>query len=342
MALNYSHLISLTDTVGIFEHAKYNKARLDHGYCVDDVARALLLIERNQPDDSIVLNLRHIYFDFLRQAQSPDGAFINRRDIAGNWNGEPEVSDHWGRALWALGAAFAYDQDRDIAYEALQRFELGVQNRSAHLRSMLFASLGASTILEIDPDNQPATRLLRSTTDRIDALSQSATPQENWPWPEPRLTYANAILPEVLILAGTHLDNSAYLTLGIELLSWLLKIESAASHFSVTPTNGYGPTEQRSTFDQQPIEIAALVDACSSAYKVTNDPVWLAYIARGANWFSGSNDSKTMMYDPLTGAGFDGLTATGRNHNRGAESTIAYLSVMDQYQRQLMRQHVFS
>jgi hypothetical protein len=32
------------------------------------------------------------------------------------------------------------------------------------------------------------------------------------------------------------------------------------------------------------------------------------------------------MVDPLTGAGFDGLHAVGRNQNQGAESTLAALS----------------
>ena len=35
-----------------------------------------------------------------------------------------------------------------------------------------------------------------------------------------------------------------------------------------------------------------------------------------------------------TGAGFDGLTATGVNLNCGAESTLAYLSVMQQARRE--------
>ena len=35
------------------------------------------------------------------------------------------------------------------------------------------------------------------------------------------------------------------------------------------------------------------------------------------------------MHDPATGAGFDALTNTGRNENAGAESTIAYLSVVN-------------
>jgi hypothetical protein len=39
------------------------------------------------------------------------------------------------------------------------------------------------------------------------------------------------------------------------------------------------------------------------------------------------------MYDPVTGGGYDGLTAAGRNTNQGAESTLALLSTLQQDRR---------
>ncbi|MBU6347478.1 MAG: hypothetical protein KGQ38_02560 [Actinomycetales bacterium] len=333
MPLNLEHLISLSDGVGIFEHAKYFTPRLDHGYCVDDVARALILIERNQPDHDAAMDLRKTYFQFLRQAQSSDGAFINRLDVAGRWTGEPEVSDHWGRALWALGTTFNRESDRDIAYEALQRFELGAQNRSAYLRSMMFAALGSAQVLEIDSQNQPALALLKITANRIMNMAENVPADQKWIWPERRLTYANAVLPEVLLLAGYYLNEPEYIATGIRLLQWLLAQESTLTHLSVTPVAGYGIGEQRQIYDQQPIEVAALVDAGVTAYNLTGDPTWLEVVARGNAWFHGVNDSGVLMHEPDIGAGFDGLTKSGRNENSGAESTIAYLSTVDQFER---------
>ena len=337
MPLNYSHLLALSDDVGIFEHAKYNKARIEHGYCVDDVARALILIERNQPESATLQNQRLTYLQFLREAQTDAGEFINRKSYAGTWNGPAEITDHWGRALWAFGSTFQLDQDSDVAYEALQRFELGAQNRSQYLRSMLFAALGAAAVLDVAGNNAIAKELLNDAAEAIDTNDVSGLEEENWIWPERKLTYANAALPEVLILAGVHLKNRDFLVRGIVLLKWLLDIESKAPHFSVTPVGGRTSSGIVTNFDQQPIEIAALVDACSTAFRVTHDTQWLTYIARGARWFAGSNDSRIQMHDPLTGAGFDGLTQNGRNHNCGAESTIAYLSVMDQYNRHFVK-----
>jgi hypothetical protein len=41
------------------------------------------------------------------------------------------------------------------------------------------------------------------------------------------------------------------------------------------------------------------------------------------------------MIDSVTGAGFDGLTAEGRNENRGAESTLSALRTF-QHARRLL------
>ena len=334
MSLPYTHLKTLSDDIGIFEHAKYRVPRIEHGYCVDDVARALILIERNQPSDVTIQQLRHTYFQFLRNAQAPNGKFINRCDIYGQWTGPAETTDHWGRGMWALGTVVAKDQDELLVAEALWRFEHAARHRSEFLRSMMFASLGALAILRSDTTSTTATNLIHDATKSVLMKLELMTDlNREWFWPEQRLTYANAIIPETLILAGEALNDLETLEVGLEMLQWLIEQESNNSHFSVTPVGGYEPTAPREKFDQQSIEVAALVDACASAFDVTGNTEWLPYIARGLRWFEGSNDSGVVMHDPETGAGFDGLTADGRNENCGAESTICYLSVLDQYQR---------
>ncbi|GAA1975788.1 hypothetical protein [Microbacterium pumilum] len=41
-----AHLAALTDTNGVFEHAEFERPRTDHGYCLDDAARALIVAAR--------------------------------------------------------------------------------------------------------------------------------------------------------------------------------------------------------------------------------------------------------------------------------------------------------
>jgi hypothetical protein len=189
---------------------------------------------------------------------------------------------------------------------------------------MAFAALGAAEVLRIDPDNVLARTLL---TDAADAMT-TADPRAEWPWPEPRLTYANATLPESMIAAGTALERPDLLRRGLDLLEWLIDLESREGHLSVTPVGGRGPDDHGPRFDQQPIEVAALADACARARTVDGDRRWLNGITAAANWFLGDNDRGVVMWDPDTGGAFDGLEIGGANLNQGTESTLALLSTM--------------
>jgi hypothetical protein len=50
-------------------------------------------------------------------------------------------------------------------------------------------------------------------------------------------------------------------------------------------------------------------------------------------WFLGVNDGEHVMWDPSTGAGFDGLQADGPNRNQGAESTLAVVATLQHGRR---------
>lgn len=323
---NFNHLAALTDDRGIFEHAEYAVPRPEHGYCVDDVARALIVLERARTAAPRLRAMMLTYLRFLADAQSDDGQFTNRCDVAGVWHGVPDVADHWGRALWALGTVVANDPDPHVAAEALRSFELGSHHRTISLRAMMWAALGAAEVLRAHPLHGPSMAVLDAASSMVPEATAAA-----WPWPEARLTYANAIVPEVLMLAGHHLGRPGLLARGVTLLHWLVDNESVGEAFSVTSVGGWGPGEARVTFDQQSIEVAALVDACATAVDLTGDAGWLVFIDRGYAWFDGVNDAKTSMFNESTGAGFDGLTALGRNENQGAESTVCYLSVAERH-----------
>lgn len=71
-----------------------------------------------------------------------------------------------------------------------------------------------------------------------------------------------------------------------------------------------------------------MADACHRAYTVTGDPAWVHGVTAAAAWFRGSNDVGLVMFDGLTGGGYDGLHAERVNLNQGAESTLALVSTM--------------
>jgi hypothetical protein len=187
---------------------------------------------------------------------------------------------------------------------------------------MAFAAVGAAELLAVDPDDATARDLLLAA---VAAIGRPTRDQE-WRWPEPRLTYANALLPEALIAAGSALGDDGLVQDGLRLLEWLLAVETKDGHLSLTPVGGWGPGEVRATFDQQPIEAATVADACARAYASTGDARWLRGVDLAVAWFDGDNDAGLSLLDPETGGGYDGLTATGCNTNQGAESTLALIA----------------
>jgi hypothetical protein len=94
------------------------------------------------------------------------------------------------------------------------------------------------------------------------------------------------------------------------------------------PAGGWGPGEERPGFDQQPIEVAALADACMRAATVTGDSSWLAGVEMSVSWFLGDNDARLPVLDERTGGACDGLSRESRSRNQGAESTLAMISVL--------------
>jgi hypothetical protein len=138
------------------------------------------------------------------------------------------------------------------------------------------------------------------------------------------------------MLAAGRVCNDGDLTeRGLETLGWLVNIETRDGHFSFTPVGGWAPGEARPGFDQQPIEAAAIADACERAWAITGEDRWRHDVLVCGEWLIGANDGRVPLYDPNTGATSDGLMPGGANANSGAESTIAGLAVLEACSRLL-------
>ncbi|WP_127500399.1 glycosyltransferase [Actinoplanes solisilvae] len=320
----FAHLVRLTDDTGLFEHARHATARRAHGYCTDDVARGLVVASREADPSAEVIRLAECYLTFLTHAQDAQGAFHNRLGFHRGWTDQPGLGDWWGRALWGLGTAAARCPVPWIRQEALLAFALGASCRATAPRAMAFAGLGAAELLRTDPGNGPAAELL---ADAAMVIGRPG-PDPRWPWPEERLSYANAALAETLIVAGDLLDDTPVRAAGLRMLTWLLEIQISDGHLSVLPSSGWLRGNPRLRHDQQPIEVAALADACATAAASTGDAGWHTGTRQSVDWFLGANDIGRAMWDPATGGGYDGLTLHGPNLNQGAESTLALISTL--------------
>lgn len=312
----------MSDGNGTFEHADHSEPRRGDGYCTDDMARLLVVTSRQPRPSPAIRELGRTCLTFLSHAQGVSGKVRNRQTAHGRWRGRRGVEDCWGRSLWALGTAAHLGPENWTRQRALACFDRGLAQRSPWRRSMAFAALGAAEVLEVIPDHAGARLLLADAADAIGPVGTDAS----WPWPEPRLTYANAALPEALLAAGDHLSRPDVVEDGLTLLAWLLDRETVGGHLSPTPVDGADPGDVGARFDQQPIEVAAMADACARAEAVTGDPAWRDGIEMAIDWFLGDNDAGAEMWDPVTGGSYDGLHVDGPNLNQGTESTIALIS----------------
>ena len=325
----FDHLLRMTDHRGTFEHARLAAPRTEHGYCTDDMARVLVVATRQPNSDGAVNGLARVAVQFLNDAQAFAGKCRNRMDRLGRFTDEPEAEDAWGRCLWGLGTAAAHSDVSLIRRLAVIQFERSAAVRSPWSRAMALAALGAAELLSVEPGHRGARALMTDYAAGVNRPSADGA----WPWPEPRLTYANAVLPEAMIAAGVALEDAPLQQRGLDLLSWLVDYETADGHLSPTPAGGRGPGDARPGFDQQPIEISTIADACARASSVDAGAIWPDTVRAAAAWFEGANDAGLRMWDPQTGGGFDGLHKGGVNQNQGAESTLAAVSTMQHARR---------
>jgi len=323
---DFTHLLSLSGPHGTFEHAEFTEARVEHGYCTDDVARVLLVTSRESEPSFEVGELARKSLSFLSDAQGLDGRIKNRRAESGAWLGPRTNEDCWGRSIWSFGTAIARSSDEDLVFEARRLFERGIMTRSHWPRAMAFATFGAAEVLLGAPTHEGALDLIVAAAKLLDRPE----PVRGWHWSEDRLAYANAALPEAMMVAGSIVGNDRLVEMGLRQLKWLLDMSSLDGHLSVTPAQGRGPDSTREKFDQQPIEAAALSEACIRASEVTGDAEWIKGHELAVQWFLGDNDVASPMFDADSGGGYDGLTARGPNRNQGAESTIALLTTLQQ------------
>ncbi|HEY0117934.1 MAG TPA: glycosyltransferase [Cellulomonas sp.] len=318
----FEHLARLTTPSGLFEHALGTAPRPGNGMCVDDVARALVVTARTPDPAPDVMVMTATYLRFVLSAQRAGGLMHNRRTADGAWVDAPTSDDHWGRALWALSTAAVNLPDARLAADARRGASAAMAARSVHPRAMAYAALGAAQLHRTFPEDEAALRLLR------DARTVLPRPRSEpvWPWPEARLTYGNAVLPEAMITVGAELGDHGLLHDGLSLLRWLVDEQTVDGHLSLVPAGGRAPGDARPGFDQQPIEAAALAEAAATAFTATGDGRWFAVLDLCMRWFEGDNDGRRPMRDAATGGGFDGLEAGGVNQNQGAESTLAWLA----------------
>jgi glycosyltransferase involved in cell wall biosynthesis len=331
--IDMQHLRHMTDDTGLLQHGAYNVPRYDDGYCLDDNARALLLMamveDSRSEETKAVRGLATRYLAFVGHAFNGKlGRFRNFMSYSRRFGEEHGSEDSHGRAMWALGAVVARSHDRGRQSLATDLFRAALPAVGAFTSPRAWAStlLGIDEYLRAFADDGVAVAMRTTLAGRLLSLL-ARTRKPDWPWFEDSVTYGNARLPQALLVTGARLGNEEMTAAGLRSLEWLYSIQqSEAGTFSPVGTSGFyvrgGPKAQ---YDQQPLEACGMVAACLEAERVTRDARWAERAGRAFHWFLGHNHLQQPLYDATTGGCRDGLHETSVNENQGAESTLAFL-----------------
>ncbi|MBN1694485.1 glycosyltransferase family 4 protein [candidate division WOR-3 bacterium] len=333
--VNLDHLRRLSDSTGILQHATFFIPNKNHGYTTDDNARALIVALKYWTlfKEYSVLSLIDTYLSFLLFAyDSGNGKVKNFLSYDRKWQDDEISEDSHGRFLWALGKIITVNLDESITGCATQLFQqaLGTAYSFKSPRAWAFTVLALIDYLKMFPGDVNARNLKSKLGEKL-LNSFKDNWSDDWLWCENIVSYENGRLPQALIALGLDAASEEMKECGLKTLNWLLKLQtdSEKGHLSLIGNNGWLKREgKKANFDQQPVESAALIDACYEAYKATGEKDFLEKIKWCYNWFLGDNDINETLYNFKTGGCRDGIHSSRLNHNEGAESLLSWLSVL--------------
>jgi glycosyltransferase involved in cell wall biosynthesis len=318
----------MSDSTGMLQHSIYSVPDRRHGYCIDDNARALMLVcQMADLNEETRDKWMTIYASFIQYAWNPEARrFRNFMNFDRTWCEETGSEDSNGRTLWALGITA---RDANLAKHrdwAISMFDMtaSLALELGSPRAQAFAMLGAAAIVEAYPGHNLARAILTRFSGELLAMLEAARRPE-WEWFEIVLAYDNARLPEALIRAGVVLKRDDLTSCGIDTLDWIVgRQTSPEGRFRAVGTESFGRVyAEPLPFDQQPLEAQATIDACATAFDATGDQRWIEEATRAYRWYLGQNDLDLPLATAQDGGCFDGLMPTGLNRNQGAESILA-------------------
>jgi len=319
----------MTDGCGMIQHSIFAVPDRNHGYCVDDNCRALMLMHRITGDaEARADELATIYASFVQHAwNGATGRFRNFMGFDRSWLESVGSEDSFGRSLWSIGDTAARARKADLRRWALHLFDQ-VAPHALELgspRTWAFALLGADAVLEVHPGHGVASRLVRHFGAKL-AQRLADARRDDWVWFESVLGYDNARLPEALIRAGARTGNQDWIAQGVAAFDWLETVHGGPDgDFRAVGTESFGREYAPALrFDQQPLEAWATIDAALSTLRITGDPRWRTVAIRAYRWYLGANDIGMPVASISDGGCFDGLMRDRVNLNQGAESVLAF------------------
>ena len=324
------HLDRLTDSTGLIQHAIYSVPRRESGYTTDDNARALRLCARlwcEDPDDRMLTRVT-TYLSFLEHARCPVRGFHNFLSYQRDWLDAAGTGDCQGQAVRALAEVLGSSLPegyRALAHELIEA-ALPTLNDLRSLRAQAYVILAWGQLWSNGIRDMELLELVTWSAAQRLVECYNRSPRPGWQWFESRMTYANAVLPHALFVAGQRWPEESFLDVAEASFDFLDRATTAENVFwPVGNSDWYSHGEEKALYDQQPVEAVTMADAALAAFRLRGEQKYLNAFCRANDWFHGQNSLGEALAEPQSGACCDGLQPSGVNRNQGAESTLAYL-----------------
>lgn len=330
--LTLKHICKLTDSKGIIQFADNCEPDIESGYTLDDNARALIALcmhyrlSFNGKDRELI----GIYLKFIKQCQIEGGTFLNYVDKDGfhsEKNHYVNLEDSNGRALWALGVLISHGDILPENYismaEAMLLDCLPWTKTLTSPRSIAFVIKGLYYFNLVRKKHE-ISHIIDHLAGRLISHYRDAK-EADWKWFEAQLTYANAVIPEAVMMAYIETGNLIYYKTAVDSFHFLISKITNREMFKPISNRGWlqrGKSAQ--TFGEQPIDIAYTILALESFWQTTKNYQYFQLAIRAFDWFLGHNHLGQALYNPVTGGCHDGLEEHEININQGAESSICF------------------
>lgn len=334
-SIQLRHIKKLTTDLGMIQFSKISIPDLESGYTLDDNARALiaLCMHYKLTQDKEDLPYILIYLDFIERCQKPKGNFINYVDQENRehieQNAEVNLEDSNARAIWALGTVVSHSDilPESITKKASKCFlnSLKWAENIQSPRSIGFATKGLYLYHTTIPNLYVAAIINKLNAKLLSNYEAHAS--NEWKWFENYLTYGNGILPESMLFAYLVTNKPIYKKVALDSLDFLLSKMFVNKNFKVISNNGwYHKDSEPNQYGEQPIDVSYTIYTLNSFYNAFGTPSYKNKMKTAFNWFLGKNHLNQIMYNPVSGGGYDGLEKENVNLNQGAESTVCYLT----------------
>ena len=340
--IKLDHIEKLTTDYGILQFSKFSQPDPESGYTLDDNARALInmvLYNKVYPNENC-LELASTYLNFIEGIQEEDGWFNNYKDFEGQLtpqNGEVNLEDANGRALWSLGIVISHRDTLplEMISRAVQCWDKAIEkiDNIKSPRAIAYTIKGLYHYY-LAYKNEDIKLSIEKLADEL-LRHYDIHSEENWCWYEDYMTYANNVLPEAMMYSYLITGDLKYKKIALITFDFLLSHYFMKGQLKVISNRGWFKKEnERIFYGEQPIEVATTIIALDLFYEITQNKKYKDQLQLAFVWFLGNNHLKQIMYNPENGASYDGLEDTHVNINQGAESTLCFFKarlIMEKY-----------